>query len=91
MPPLASASSRAGARRGAQLSRTAAAVLLTLQELQVHAREYQDDSDIYHQTQPQVVPQEQDVHADYDGYHREYVEHDGYLSSHRFVLLCAAE
>jgi hypothetical protein len=38
-----------------------------------------------------VVPEEQDVHADHDGYQREHVKHDGYPSSHRFVLLCATK
>ena len=37
------------------------------------------------------MPEEQDVHADYDGYQREHVKHDGCLSSHRFYLLCATE
>jgi hypothetical protein len=35
--------------------------------------------------------EEQDIHADHDGYHREHVKHDGCRSSHRFVLLRAAE
>jgi hypothetical protein len=34
---------------------------------------------------------EQDVHADDDGCHREHVKHNGCLSSHRFFLLCAKE
>jgi hypothetical protein len=37
-----------------------------------------------------VVPEEQDVHAYHDGYQREHVKHDGYLS-HCFVLLSATE
>jgi hypothetical protein len=32
-----------------------------------------------------VVPEEQDVHADHDGYQREHVKHYGRLFSHRFV------
>src|SRR5207302_7548932 len=40
---------------------------------------------------PEVVPEEQDVHADHDGYQREHVYHDGCLPSHRFVLLRATE
>ena len=38
-----------------------------------------------------MVPEEQDVHADHDGYQGEHVKHDGCLSSHRFLLLCATE
>jgi hypothetical protein len=37
------------------------------------------------------VPQEQDIHADYDGYHHEHVKHDGCSSSHGLVLLCAPQ
>jgi hypothetical protein len=33
------------------------------------------------------MPEEQDVHADHDGYQREHVEHDARLPSHRFTLL----
>jgi hypothetical protein len=39
------------------------------------------------------VPEEQDVHADHDGHHREHVKHDGYPASHgcppshRFILV----
>jgi hypothetical protein len=36
-----------------------------------------------------LVPEEQDVHADHDGYHRKHVKHNGRLSSHRlFLPLC---
>jgi hypothetical protein len=37
------------------------------------------------------VPEEQHVHADYQGYHREHVKHEGCLPSHALVLLCATE
>ena len=40
---------------------------------------------------PELVPEEQDVHADHDGYQREHVKHYGCLSSHRSCLLCATE
>src|ERR1035438_194671 len=33
------------------------------------------------------MPEEQDVHADHDGYHREHVKHDACLPSHRSTLL----
>jgi hypothetical protein len=33
------------------------------------------------------MPEEQDVHADHDGYQREHVEHGACLPSHRFSLL----
>ena len=61
------------------------------QEPQVNDPEYEDNCDVYYQPRPEVVPEEQDIHADHDAYHREHVEHDDCLSSHRFVLLCATE
>ena len=63
----------------------------TLQEPQTERREHQDNPDIYYQPLPEVVPEEQDVHADHDGYQRQHVKHDGSLSSHGFVLLGATE
>src|SRR5215813_10924913 len=63
----------------------------TLQEPPIERPEYQDNSDVYYQPLPEVVPEEQDVHADHDGYQREHVKRDCCLSSHRFVLLCATE
>jgi hypothetical protein len=35
-----------------------------------------------------VVPEEQDVHADHDGYHREHVKRGGHPVSHRCILVC---
>src|SRR5881227_3930589 len=68
------------------VSRMAAARSWTLQEPQTERREHQDNPDIYYQPLPEVVPEEQDVHADHDGYQREHVKHDGYWSSHRSFL-----
>ena len=61
-----------------------------LQEPQIERQEDQDNSDVYHQPLPEVVPEEQNVHAYHDGYQREHVKHDDYLS-HRFVLLSTTE
>jgi hypothetical protein len=33
-----------------------------------------------------VVPEEQNVHADHDGYQRKHVKHDACLSCHSLVL-----
>jgi hypothetical protein len=63
----------------------------TLQEPQIEGPEHQDNSDVYHQPRPEVVPEEQDIHADHEGYQREHVGHHGCRSSHRFVLLRAAQ
>ena len=61
-----------------------------LHEPPIERHEYQDDADVYYQPLPEVVPEEQNVHAYHDGYQREHVKHDDYLS-HRFVLLSTTE
>jgi hypothetical protein len=62
----------------------------TLQEPPVERREYQDNPDVRYQPFPELMPEEQDVYADHDGYKREHVHHGSCLSSHRFLLLCVA-
>src|SRR5271166_5639669 len=59
----------------------------SLQEPQVERREHQDNPDVYHQALPEPMPEEQDVHADHDGYQREYVQNHACLPSHRSTLL----
>src|ERR1019366_2069357 len=44
-------------------------------------------SDVYHQPLNNVVPEEQDFHADHDGYQRQHVRHGDCLCSHRSNLL----
>src|SRR5450759_2633283 len=60
-----------------------------LQEPEIERPEHQDDPDVGHQPLPEVVPEEQDVHANHDDYHREHVEHGGCLPSHDSFLLWA--
>ena len=62
----------------------------TLQEPQIDRREYQDNPDVNDQPNPELVPEEQDVHADHDGYHREHVKRGGYPVSHRLTLVSTA-
>jgi hypothetical protein len=59
----------------------------SLQEPQIERREHQDNPDVYHQALPEPMPEDQDVHADHDGYQREHVKHDACLPSHRSTLL----
>jgi hypothetical protein len=61
-----------------------------LHEPQVERPEHHDDPDVHRQPLPEVVPEEQDVHDDHDGYHREHVKDDGCRSSHAFLLLRTA-
>jgi hypothetical protein len=63
--------------------------LATLQERQINSSKYRDNSDVYYQPSPEVMPEEQDVRADHHGYHREHVEDGRNFTSHRFVLLRA--
>jgi hypothetical protein len=53
-----------------------------LQESQVERCEHQDDSYIHHQPFPEPVPEEQDIHTDYDGCQQRYVKYDRCLSRH---------
>src|SRR6516225_6811072 len=62
-----------------------------LHEPPIERPEYQDNADVHYQPLPEVVPEEQDVHADHDGYQREHVKHDGCLFSHRFVSTVCEE
>src|ERR1035437_10604245 len=78
-------------RRCRWLRSSGASRSCSLQEPQIERREHQDNPDVYHQALPEPMPEEQDVHADHDGYQREHVKHDGCLSSHRSFLLCATE
>src|SRR5262245_43304183 len=64
----------------------------TLQEPQIERCDHQDYSAVHHQPSQEPVPEEQDVHADNDGYQREHVKHDDCLSSHpAFLVVRAAE
>src|SRR5450759_3710138 len=60
----------------------------TLQEPEIEGREHQDNSDVYCQPLQELVPEEQDVYADHNGYQRVHVKHGGCLSSHRSFLVC---
>jgi len=42
-----------------------------LQEPEIERPEHQDDPDVGHQPLPEVVPEEQDVHANHDGASRQ--------------------
>ena len=44
----------------------------SLEEPQIERREHQDNPDVYRQALPEPMPEEQDVHADHDGYQREH-------------------
>ena len=63
----------------------------TLQEPEIERREHQDNSDVYCQPLPELVPEEQDVYADHNDYQRHHIKHGGCLSSHRSFLLCATK
>ena len=62
-----------------------------MQEPEIERPEYQDNPDVCCQALPEVVLEEQDVKGDHHGHHRKHVEHDGRLSSHRYVLMSCAE
>src|ERR1700735_698279 len=57
-----------------------------LQEPPVEGYEHQDDPDVDQQPWPELVPEEEDVHAHDHAHHGEHVKHDGDVSSHPFVV-----
>src|SRR3974390_3111459 len=56
------------------------------EESQVESSEYQDDADIRHQSFPESVSEERDIHTDYNGCHHHSVKHASYLSVHFSAL-----
>jgi hypothetical protein len=59
----------------------------SLQEPQIERSEHEDNPDVYHQALPEPMSEEQDVHADHDGYQREHAKHHACLPSHCSTLL----
>jgi hypothetical protein len=45
----------------------------TLEEPQIETGKYQNNSDIHCQPCPELVPEEQNIHANHNGYQREHV------------------
>ena len=52
------------------------------EESEVESSEQQDNANICCQSFPQSISEERDIYTDNDGYHRQHVEHDSYLSAH---------
>jgi hypothetical protein len=52
-------------------------------EPQTERRKHEDDADVCDQPLPEVVPEEQDIHAHHNGYQSKHVERDGGVPSHR--------
>jgi hypothetical protein len=57
-----------------------------VQEPEVKRPEHEDNPDVYCEPLPELVPEEQDVHGDHDGDHRQHIEHDGWRSSHGHTM-----
>jgi hypothetical protein len=58
-------------------------ILWVLEESQIEGCKHQNDSDVHHQSFPEMVPEDQDIYSDDDGYHRHHVR-DG---NHRFAIV----
>ena len=74
-------------RRGAECAAFRRLRSSTLKERQVERHEHQDNSDIHYQPPQDVVPEEQNVHADDGSYQCEHVECGGCPCSHRSNLV----
>lgn len=57
-----------------------------VQEAPVERSEYKDNPDVGNQPRPELVPEEQNVHADHDNYQRDHQHCDGCSSAHGLVL-----
>jgi hypothetical protein len=47
----------------------------TLEESEVESCEHQDNANIHCQPFPELVSEEEEIHRDYDGYHRHHIKH----------------
>jgi hypothetical protein len=56
-------------------------------EPEVEGGESKDNANVYDQSRPKVVSEEQDVNTDYDADKRKHVNHDGYISLHFPMVL----
>ena len=61
------------------------------QEAEVKGCEHQDDADVCCQPLPELMPEEQDVHADNNGNQSQQVEHDDCRFSHELTMHLANE
>ena len=52
------------------------------QESEVEGCEHQDDSYIHCQPFPELVPEEEDIYSDHNGYQQQYVKDGSCLASH---------
>jgi hypothetical protein len=58
----------------------------TPDESQVESCEHRDNANIRYQPFPELVPEEHEIHTDYNGCHRHHVKHDSYLFAHFSTL-----
>src|SRR5215469_7337324 len=58
------------------------ATLWVLKESQIEGCKHQNDSDVHHQSFPEMVPEDQGIYSDDDGYHRHHVRHGNHRSCH---------
>jgi hypothetical protein len=76
---------------GSRRRETAKAALgLIALEPQIERPEHHNNSNVRYQPFPEPVPEEQDVHADHDGYQCQHVKHGDCPFSHPSLLLRAA-
>ena|SRR5215469_676436 len=56
--------------------------LWVLQESPIEGCKHQNDSDVHHQSFPEMVPEDQGIYGDYDGYHPDHIRHCDHQSCH---------
>jgi hypothetical protein len=56
--------------------------LWVIEKSQIEGRKHQNDSDIHDQSFPEMIPEDQDIEGDDNGYHRNQVRHGNSRSCH---------
>jgi hypothetical protein len=65
--------------------RNGATISTSLYKSQIETDEHQDNSYVYGQPSPELMPKEQEIDSDHNGYHQYYVKYDDHLSSHSYL------
>lgn len=57
-------------------------ILWVLKESPIEGCKHQNDSDVHHQSFPEMVPEDEGIYGHDDGYHRHHVRHRNHQSCH---------
>jgi hypothetical protein len=66
-------------------------MLWVLKESQIEGCKHQKDSDVHHQPFPEMVPEDQDIYSDDDGYHRHGNHRSCHCDLHRILRVASQD